>query len=87
MIHRILGSIIVFVSIIILPYWVYIPLLFIAIIIFPFFWEGIVLVLLIDVLYGNGVKALSWSVSPLAFSVLVLLIVLLYLRDSLRSYA
>ncbi|KKR30218.1 MAG: hypothetical protein UT62_C0018G0001, partial [Parcubacteria group bacterium GW2011_GWC1_39_8] len=33
MIHRILGSIIVFVSIIILPYWVYIPLLFIAIII------------------------------------------------------
>ncbi len=86
MTHRIIGFIIVFVSIITLPYWVYVPVLFIAIIIFPFFWESIILVLLIDVLYGNGVKTFSWSVPPLAFSVLVALIVMLYFRDSLRSY-
>lgn len=76
MTHRILGSILVFFSIIFLPYWVYLPLIIIAIIAFPFFWEGIFLAFLIDILYGNGVET--------AFYALILLVLLIPIREHLR---
>lgn len=85
MIQRIIGSSIVLLSILVAPYWVYIPVLCLAIIIFPFFWEGILFALLIDVLYGNGVGVLP-SISQSAVLALVVIIILLPLRESLRSY-
>ena len=86
MIRRILCSVVILISILFLPYWVYIPVLFVGIILFPFFWEGIFLVFLIDVIHGNGMKIFPSLISPLALSVLVMLVALLYIRERLRSY-
>ena len=86
MTHRVLGFVLVFLSILILPYWIYIPVLFIAVIFFPFYWEGIYLAFLIDIVHGSGIGNFPFLVSPFAFSVLVTLIVLLPLRERLRPY-
>jgi len=87
MISRTLGSIIILISILVLPYWIYIPVLFIGIILFPFFWESILFAFLIDVLYGQGIKIFSPSISLLTLSILIALIALMPLRERLRSYA
>lgn len=86
MIQRILGSVIVLISILVLPYWIYLPILFMAIILFPFFWEGVLFGFLIDTIYASGVETFSLLLSPSALSALIILIVLLPLRESLRSY-
>lgn len=86
MIRRVLGSVIILASILVLPYWVYIPVLFIGIILFPFFWEGILLAFLIEVIHSSGNGVLSLLVSPLTLSALIVLIILLPIRKSLRSY-
>ena len=86
MIRRVLGSAVILVSILLLPYWVYVPVLFIGVILFPFFWEGILLVFLVSVIHGSEMAILPSLVSPLALSLLIVLILLLPLRESLRSY-
>ena len=85
MTRRLLAIIIVFLAILILPYWVYIPILGVAIILLPFFWEGLLLAFLIEVFYGHGITS-SLLISPSALIVLVLLVVLLPIRTRLRSY-
>lgn len=84
---RISSILVVLLSIIFLPYWIYLPLLGAAMIFFPFFWEGIVLALLIDVLYGGGIGSFGELLSPMAFSATFLLIILLPLRERLRVHA
>lgn len=86
MTRHIIGSLVVLVSILVFPYWVYMPILFIAIVIIPFFWEGILLALLIHVIHGNGAGILLSLVSPLVLSVLIVLIILLPIRENLRSH-
>jgi len=86
MTRRILGSVVVLFSILILPYWIYVPVLFIAIIFFPFFWEGIFLAFLIDVVHGSGIGRFPFLISPFAFYALIALILLLPLRERLRPY-
>ena len=83
---RALGLLIVLFSILALPYWIYIPILFIAIILFPFFWEGILFALLIDVLYGSFLGTFPFLFSPTAAIALIALVVMLFFRDNLRSY-
>lgn len=87
MINRTLTTLTLLISILVLPYWIYIPALFLAIIIFPFFWESILLVLLIDTLYGEGVNIFPPSISLLAVATLFVLIVLMPVRERLRPYA
>ena len=84
MTRRVIGSIFVLLSILVLPYWIYIPVLLFSIIFFPFFWEGIIFAFLIDVLYGSGVESLLSFVSPFALSALILIIILLPIRERLR---
>ena len=86
MTRRIIGSIIILVSILILPYWIYIPVLFIGIILIPFFWESILIVFLINIIHSNKIEVISLLVSPLALFVLFILIITLLVRESLRSY-
>lgn len=86
MIKRALGIFVVLISILTLPYWLYVPILFAAIIIFPFFWEGILFAFLIDVIYGSGIEALPSLVSPFALAASVALIILLSLRGSFRFH-
>jgi len=87
MTRRILGFVIVLIAILVLPYWIYIPVLFLAILVFPFFWEGILFALLINLVHGGGGDILSLLFSPLALMVLIALIMLWLLRKNLRSYA
>ena len=86
MTRRIIGSVLILIFIFVMPYWIYIPFLFIGIILFPFFWEGIVFVFLIDVVYGGTVETFANFISPLAVFVLIALIVMLPVRESLRSH-
>ena len=79
MISRLIGFVFVLFSILFLSYWFYALSLFMAIVIFPFFWEGILLAYLIDIFYGKGIET--------AIIALVLLIVLLPVRERLRYYA
>jgi hypothetical protein len=84
---RIVSTLILLLSIIFLPYWIYLPLLGAAIIFFPFFWEGIFLGLLIDVLYGGGIGSVRSLLSPMAFAATILLIVMLPVRERIRVNA
>jgi len=79
MTKRIIGSIAILISILVLPFWVYLPVLFIAIIIFPFFWEGILFALLVDTVYGSGIETALYA--------LILLIILIPIRENLRLNA
>ena len=79
MIRRVLGSTVVLISILVLPFWIYLPILFIAIIIFPFFWEGILFALLVDTIYGSGIETALYA--------LILLIILIPIRENLRLNA
>jgi len=83
---RLSVVVILFFAIILFPFWIYIPLVGAAMIFFPFFWEGILLALLIDVLYGGGVGEMSDLLSPMAFAATLLLIVLLPLRERVRIH-
>lgn len=78
-------SALILLSIIFLPYWIYLPLLTLAIIYFQLYWEGILLGLLVDVLYGS--LALDIIYLSIGFWALVLLIILLPMRKLLRTYA
>ena len=87
MTRRVLGSLAVLISILVLPYWIYIPSLFIAVLVFPFFWEGILFALFINIIYGDEAGIMSLLLSPLVLSVLFALIAILLLRKNFRSYA
>ncbi|MDO8728713.1 MAG: hypothetical protein Q7K26_02330 [bacterium] len=76
----------ILISLLVLPYWIYIPVLFIGIILFPYFWEGILAVFLIDIIHSNATEMFSLLISPLILSVLITLIIMVPVRESLRSY-
>ena len=71
-------------AIIFLPYWVYLPFLLASMILFPFFWEGIFLAFIIDILYGRGISGLPELISPMAFSAMLILMAVMPLRERLR---
>jgi hypothetical protein len=82
--YRVGAIIAVLFAIFFLPYWLYLPSLLAAMIVFPIFWEGIVLAYLIDILYGRGIGTLAELLSPMAFTAALLLIVLIPVRERLR---
>lgn len=49
---RLTSSVIILLSIIFLPYWVYLPILLTAVILLPFYIEAVFFGILIDTLYG-----------------------------------
>lgn len=51
---RTIFSLLVLVSVFVLPYWAYLPAILAGIIIFPFYAEAILLALLVDALYGSS---------------------------------
>jgi len=77
--YRLLATVAILCSIIFLPYYVYVPALFLGAIIFPVYWESLLLSFLIETLYGEGIR--------LTLATLALLIILLPLRERLRLYA
>ena len=77
--RRLLLDLIIFFSIIFLPYWFYIPLLVASIVVMPFFWEAVFLGFFIDMLYGLNV-----FFSIYALSALVLVALALVFKERLR---
>lgn len=84
--RRFLTAISTIIAIIFLPYWIYVPLLIFGMAIFPFYWEAILLGFLIDVLYGENIISLWSLASSSAFLVLVGLLILMPLRERLRTH-
>lgn len=84
--QRLGASLLILLSIIFLPYWIYLPVLLAGIIIFPMFWEGVVFGLLIDVLYGWGITAPPSLISPMALVALVFIVVLFPVREHIRFH-
>ncbi|MEX2014152.1 MAG: hypothetical protein WD896_02235 [Parcubacteria group bacterium] len=82
----IIGSVLILTSILFLPYWVYVPVLFAGIVFFPFFWEGIFFSFLITALHGTGTGVLSLLTSPLTLAALVVLMILLPIKENLRNH-
>ena len=82
--HRIIIFIFLIISVWLLPFWFYLPLIAVAIFVTPFFLEGVFLGLLIDTLYG-GINFFG-IYFPFLFSVLavVLLLVSIPIRERLR---
>ena len=85
--RRLLTTTSVLLAILFLPYWIYLPLLLATIIFFPFFWEGILLAFLVDVLFGLGIESVSGLISSYAFMALLLVVVLMPLRERIRINA
>ncbi len=78
---RLLATFIILFAIVFLPYWIYLPVLFLSMILFPFYWEAILLAFLVEVLYGPGDMRIF---SPITLSAVALTIILLPLREKMR---
>jgi hypothetical protein len=78
---RVPAIIIIFIVIIIGPYWLYLPAIILGIIFFPLFLEAIPLALLADILYGHAGTGLAWG---FPFGMIAALAV--FLASPLREY-
>ena len=78
---RVITFILLVLGAILLPYWIYVPALALSIIYFRFFWEGVVVGFIIDLLYGYGG---GFGQYLFALSSLALLLAMLPIRDKLR---
>lgn len=78
--QRVLTSVALFLAILFLPYWIYVPLAVLATLLIPFYWEAVALGFIIDVLYGSdtGLRA------PTALIAVALVAVSLPLRERIR---
>lgn len=76
--RRIIVDVALILAIIFLPHYIYLPALLIAILVLPFFWEGVLFGLFVDALYGHGVRYGLWS--------LLVLLAVLPMRRFLRAY-
>lgn len=82
--RHILGSIVALISILILPYWIYLPILLVVMVYVPFFWEGILFGAMIDVMYGGGYSNLASMIFSFAFYASLTLVIIMPIRERLR---
>jgi hypothetical protein len=76
MIPRILASLILFVSIFYMPFWLSVVLALASMIYFSFFWESVTLFFISDLIYGvGGDKFLNVFFISFIISIIVLLII------------
>ncbi|MCR4279128.1 MAG: hypothetical protein NUV78_00065 [Candidatus Zambryskibacteria bacterium] len=85
--YRIPLTILIFLAILFLPYWIYVPLLFAGVLVLPFFWEGIFFGLLIDTLYAESGLLVSTIIYSFAFWATLILVMMIPVRKRLRTYA
>lgn len=75
--RRLLSFIALLFGVMILPNYIYLPALLAAIIIFPVFWEGLVVGFIVDILYGGGIYYSFFS--------LLSLIIMIPIRNRIRT--
>jgi hypothetical protein len=82
---RLYVSLAILTAILLGPYWLYIPLLVVALWYVPMYWEGIVLGFLADSLYGLG--AYGWLQFPFPIALLgaILFLIFIPIRERIRS--
>lgn len=86
MVQRILASILLLISILFLPFWVSVILALAGIIYFSFYWEGVILFLLSDLLYGTQ-EGLFLNIISTSFVVSFLVLVITELvKKKLKFY-
>jgi len=85
--YRLISTVAILISIIFLPYWIYLPLLTVAIFYFRFYWEGLILAFFIDVFYGTFGFSFTSPYHSASFWTLIILLLLLPLRRIIRNYA
>ena len=82
--RRLIVTLVLFLAIIAFPYWIYLPALGLAIFFLRFYWEGIILAFIVDVLYGHSpYMGLSFSF-PLAIYVSIFVLILLPIHEQIR---
>lgn len=81
---RILIIILNFCLIMLAPWWIYLPALFISVFKINFFAESIAFGFLIDVLYGSALYKGSFFSYPFALTLLVLVLALVPIKNHLR---
>ncbi|MEK7194569.1 MAG: hypothetical protein AAB660_02690 [Patescibacteria group bacterium] len=84
---RILFTLIVFLALIVTPYWIYFPLILIGIVLFPFYLEAILLGLIVDLVYGGGANSNALFGFPFGIVVAILIFFTAPLREYLRFNA
>jgi hypothetical protein len=84
---RIITTIFILFALFLLPYWIYLPILFLSLLVFPFFWEGIILAFVVDTLYGFG-GGTDWvGRFPMALIAAIIFLVVPLARKYLRINA
>ncbi len=64
------------------PYWLYLPLILLALCLVPLYWEGILLASLIDIIYGA--PASGWLDFPHALVACLVVLATIPLRKRIR---
>lgn len=85
--RRILFSVCLLVLVLVAPYWIYLPVILVGVVVFPTFVEGIVVALMADALYGHSDGAIFILNFPYALGVAVLVSFAPIIRKRLRFNA
>lgn len=86
MIKRAISYVVILISILFLPYWLYVPIIVAATVIIPFFWEAIIFGFLIDVLYGSSTKFSVFFVSVHSLAATIIIIAAMIFKEKLRFH-
>ncbi len=84
---RALFTLVVFLALIATPYWVYLPLVLIGVVLFPFYLEAILFGLIVDIVYGGGTNGGALLGFPFGIVAAVLVLFSAPLREYLRFNA
>ncbi|CAN5151928.1 hypothetical protein BH11PAT1_BH11PAT1_5890 [soil metagenome] len=76
--------VIILVALIAFPFWIYVPLIVVATLYEPFFYEAIIYGFFIDILYGAQTYNSYTLVFPFALGLSILVVTLLPLRQYIR---
>jgi hypothetical protein len=84
--ERILYNILLFFLILYAPYWIYLAVIFLGIIIFPLFWESVLFSIFIDFFYGPGTHSGTMFGFPFGIASALLVIALLPFKERFRFH-
>jgi hypothetical protein len=76
----------IFLLVLIMPWWIYLPALALAVLLLPFFWEGLVLAFIVDVLYGTRLSENFFLMFPIALGTTLLLVIVPFIQKRFRFY-
>ncbi len=82
--ERILYDAFLFFMVLNAPYWLYLPCIFLGIIIFPLFWESIIFSLFVDFFYGQHTNSGSIFSFPFGLIASLFVLIVMPVKDRFR---